>query len=123
MRLGATRRLRYDGGEDRALDRPPHVLVPVSRFPSSDVDLAFVIPDAVPATAPLATLREADPLVVSAELFDVFRSDQLGDDRRSLAYTVRLQALDHTLTDAEVAAARDALIAAVSTTHGATLRA
>jgi phenylalanyl-tRNA synthetase beta chain len=59
---------------------------------------------------------------VSAELFDVFRSDQLGADRRSLAYTVRLQAPDHTLTDAEVAEARDALIAAVSTTHAATLR-
>jgi phenylalanyl-tRNA synthetase beta chain len=106
-----------------AIDRPPHVLVPVSRYPSSDVDLAFVVPDAVPATAPLATLRHAHPLVVSADLFDVFRSEQLGADRRSLAYTVRLQALDHTLTDAEVAEARDALIAAVSSAHAATLRA
>ena len=104
------------------IERPPHVLVPVSKYPSSDIDLAFVIDDGVVATAPLDTLRAASDLVVDARLFDVFRSESLGDDRRSLAYAVRLQGQDRTLTDADVAEAREALIAAVTVAHGASLR-
>jgi phenylalanyl-tRNA synthetase beta chain len=41
---------------------------------------------------------------------------------RSLAYRLRLQAPDHTLTDAEIAAVRDRAIAAVAQATGATLR-
>lgn len=104
------------------IERPPHVLVPVSKYPSSDIDLAFVVGDDVVATAPIDTLRAANDLVVDVRLFDVFRSDTLGERRRSLAYAVRLQAQDRTLTDAEVAEARDALIAAVTSTHNAVLR-
>ena len=56
------------------------------------------------------------------ELFDSFRSEQLGAGRKSLAYRIRFQALDRTLTDAEVAGARAAIIAQVESTLGATLR-
>ena len=94
---------------------------PVSRFPSSDIDLAFVVPSTVAAHAVEVALRTADPLVVDVALFDVFRSEALGGERRSVAYAVRLQAPDRTLTDADVAASRDALIAAAQRT-GAELR-
>ena len=52
------------------------------------------------------------------DLFDVFRSDQLGEGRRSLAYRLRFQADDRTLTDAEVARVRQAVIDEVQSTHG-----
>jgi phenylalanyl-tRNA synthetase beta chain len=68
-------------------------------------------------------LRGASPLVVSARLFDVFRSDQLPKGVRNLAYRIRLQAMDRTLTDKEVAAVRVELIDAVVAAHGAELRA
>jgi phenylalanyl-tRNA synthetase beta chain len=97
---------------------------PVSRFPSSDIDLAFVVGDEVPAEALRRTLLVAseEVLPVSVELFDEFRSDQLGAGRKSLAYRVRFQAPDRTLTDAEVATARAALIDAATGRHGAELR-
>jgi len=96
---------------------------PVSRFPSSDIDLAFVVADAVPATAVEATIdAAAGQLLVRLALFDVFRSEQMGEGRRSLAYALRLQARDRTLTDADVADVRDRVIAAVRDTHGAELR-
>lgn len=95
---------------------------PVSRFPSSDLDLALVVADSVPAHEVVACLAEAHPLVVDARLFDVFRSESLGEGRRSLACSVRLQALDRTLTDADVTAARAALLAAAGRL-GAELRA
>ena len=41
---------------------------------------------------------------------------------RSLAFAVRLQAVDHTLTDAEVAEVRTRLIEAVASAHRAVLR-
>ena len=96
---------------------------PVSRYPSSDIDLAFVVPDEVPAAAVRATITaSAGDLLTSVRLFDVFRSDGLGADGRSLAFTLRLQASDRTLTDDEVAAVRARVIAAVESAHGATLR-
>ncbi len=96
---------------------------PLSRFPSSDVDLAFTVADDVPATDVARTLRKAGAgLLRSVDLFDVFRSPQLGEGRRSLAYTLRFQADDRTLTDAEIAQARQSCIDAVVKAHQAELR-
>lgn len=96
---------------------------PLSRFPSSDVDLAFAVPDDVPATDVARTLRKAGAgLLRSVDLFDVFRSAQLGEGRRSLAFTLRFQADDRTLTDAEIAEARQSCIDAVVKAHNAELR-
>ena len=95
----------------------------MSRFPSSDVDLAFVVADAVPATAVEATLRgAAGELCESVELFDVYRGPGAGEGARSLAYRLRFRALDRTLTDAEVADLRSGCIRAVEGRYQATLR-
>ena len=103
------------------LDRPAYRRP--SRFPSSDIDLAFALPDAAPAAAVESALRRAaGDRLVSLHLFDVFRDpERLGPDRRSLAWRLRLQAADRTLTDAEVAAIRTACIEAAQATGG-TLR-
>ncbi len=114
--------LRLDLDALLAIDRPPHRLVAFSRYPSSDIDLAFLVPDDVPATRPVETILASSELVASARLFDVFRSDQLPKGVRNLAYRIRLQAMDRTLTDADVAAERTKLIDAVVATHGAELR-
>jgi phenylalanyl-tRNA synthetase beta chain len=95
---------------------------PVSRFPSSDVDLALVVPDPVPAARVLETLRAAGgDLLESVDLFDVFRGPSLGAGVRSLAFRLRFCALDRTLTDAEVGSLRTACIEAVAPL-GAVLR-
>jgi phenylalanyl-tRNA synthetase beta chain len=97
---------------------------PISRFPASDFDLAFVVDEDVAAGDVQATLRSAGgTLAESVALFDVYRDDTLGSDRRSLAFHVRLRALDHTLTEAEVAAARERMLDAALRSHGAALRA
>jgi phenylalanyl-tRNA synthetase beta chain len=98
-------------------------LQPVSRFPSSDIDLAFAVPDPIPASAITAAMRHAaGDLLVHLDLFDVFRGEAVGPERRSLAYRLRLQAQDHTLTDIEVGEVRERIIAAVAEAGG-TLRA
>ncbi|HEX2851292.1 MAG TPA: phenylalanine--tRNA ligase subunit beta [Acidimicrobiales bacterium] len=97
---------------------------PISRFPSSDIDLAFVVPEGTPAGDVEASLRDAGgDLLVGIRLFDVYRGDRVPAGTRSLAYRLRFNALDHTLTDEEVADVRRACIDAVESRGGATLRA
>jgi phenylalanyl-tRNA synthetase beta chain len=68
---------------DRVARRPDQA-VPITRFPSSDVDLAFVVDDSVPAGRVERTLREAGgELLESVALFDVFRADAVGEGARA----------------------------------------
>ncbi len=94
-----------------------------SRFPSSSVDLAFVVAEDLPAGTAEATLRQAaGEWCEEVRLFDVFRSGALGEGRKSLAFAIRFRAPDRTLTDADVGAVRGRCIQAMAAAHGATLR-
>jgi phenylalanyl-tRNA synthetase beta chain len=96
---------------------------PFSLYPTSDIDLAFEVSGDIPASAVEGAIRAAGgELLWSVDLFDVYRGTGMGEGVRSLAYRLRLQAPDRTLTDADVAAVRDAVIQHVSATLGATLR-
>ncbi|HSO96124.1 MAG TPA: phenylalanine--tRNA ligase subunit beta [Acidimicrobiia bacterium] len=96
---------------------------PLSPYPPSTIDLAFVVDDAVPAAAIAATLRDAaGGLAEEVRVFDEFRSSELGATRRSLAFALRFRAPDRTLTDADVAELRQRGIDAVTAAYGATLR-
>jgi phenylalanyl-tRNA synthetase beta chain len=95
----------------------------VSRFPSSSVDLAFVVGETVPAGDVLRTLREAGgDLLEAVSIFDTFRSDAIGAGRVSLAFTLRFRSPERTLTDAEVADLRKRAIDSVVRAHAAELR-
>ena len=101
-------------------DRPYRL---VSTYPSSDIDLAFTVPDHVQASLVSETLLAAgSPEVRSVELFDVYRGDQIEPGTRSLAFRLRLQADDCTLTDGQVAQIRQRCIDAVENNHHAELR-
>ena len=103
--------------------RRPTTARPVSRFPASDIDLAFLVADSIPADDVEATVASsAGPLLERVGLFDIYRGPQAGEGRRSLAYRLRFRAPDRTLTDAEVAGCRSDVIAAVAAAHGADLR-
>ncbi len=94
----------------------------VSKFPSSDFDLAFVVGNTVSAASMMKAIRQAGGnLLVDVALFDIYRGKGVSDDARSLAYRLRLQAPDRTLTDVEVSEVRAKCIAAAEKL-GATLR-
>ncbi len=96
---------------------------PTSRYPASDLDMAFLVADEVTAGALEATLREAiAELAEALALFDVWRDRALGEGRRGLAFRARLRAPDHTLTDSEVAEVRERAALAALQRHGAVLR-
>ncbi len=94
--------------------RPPR-WKPTSRQPSSDLDLAFALPDDVPADRLDKAIRQgAGTLLVGLELFDVYRGVTIGGGRRSLAYRLRLQAQDRSLNDGDVADVRQRVTAAAA---------
>ncbi len=95
----------------------------VSRFPSSDIDLAFVVNDRYPADVVADTLRAAaGDLLESVRLFDVYRGTGIAEGARSLAYRLRFCSPVRTLTDEEVGELRAACIGAVEEEFGAFLR-
>jgi phenylalanyl-tRNA synthetase beta chain len=94
---------------------------PTSRYPSADFDLAFIVPNDVSAEKLDKALRQsAGAWLASLELFDVYRAPELADSR-SLAFRIRIQASDKTLTDTDIGGIRAKCIEAV-TKMGARLR-
>jgi phenylalanyl-tRNA synthetase beta chain len=96
----------------------------VSPYPVATLDVALTVPVDVPAADVAAALRDgAGPLLESLRLFDVFTGAQVGEGRKSLAFTLRLRAPDRTLTNEEATAVRDAAVAEAARRTGAALRA
>jgi phenylalanyl-tRNA synthetase beta chain len=107
-----------------SLPRRSDDMAPVSRYPSSDLDLAFAVADTEAAASIEATIRAAaGGLLEWVRLFDVFRGGSLSVGERSVAFRLRLRALDRTLTDDDLATTRRAVIEAVESRHSARLRA
>lgn len=81
----------------------------LNRFPSSDIDLAFVLAEGTPAQNLQRALRQAaGKRLVSIELFDVYRGRGVPVGSRSLAFRLRLQESGGTLTDTAVAEVQEA---------------
>jgi phenylalanyl-tRNA synthetase beta chain len=86
-------------------------------------DFAFLVDEAVQAEALLRAARAADKaLVADVVLFDRYAGDKLPEGKVSLAIQVTLQPRERTLTDAEIEAASQRIVAAVAKATGATLR-
>lgn len=110
---------------DRFLAHPhgEPTYVPVSRFPSSDIDLAFEVAEGTSATDVAAAIEQAaGDLLGWVRLFDTYRGTGVRDGHRSLTYRIRLQAHDRTLTDGEVGEVRQAIIDAIGSRFPAHLR-
>ena len=80
--------------------------------------------DDVPAATVLATVREAGgELLADVRVFDLYRGEQVGEGRKSLALALSFRAADRTLTDEDVAPLRDRIVAALRDGLGGELRA
>jgi phenylalanyl-tRNA synthetase beta chain len=86
-------------------------------------DIAVVVDDAVEAHSVVDTVAAAggDELR-SVRVFDVYRGEQVGDGRKSLALRLEFRSSDRTLTDAEVAERRARIKDAIAHETGGTLR-
>ena len=99
----------------------------LSGYPLAVQDVALVVPQTVPAADVERALvagagAAGDVQLESLSLFDVYTGDQIGEGRKSLAYTLRFRAPDRTLTAEEVSVVRDAAVAEAARQTGAVLR-
>ena len=94
----------------------------VSRFPAVEQDLALVIDESVSAGAVVAIL-EGSPLVTSARAFDVFRGGRLPEGKKSVAFSIRYQAPNRTLTSEDAAKEQTKLLKRLEREFGAEQRA
>jgi phenylalanyl-tRNA synthetase beta chain len=101
----------------------PTRMVPISVHPPVYEDLALVVDEGVLAVEMCDLIAQTGaPLVRSVVLFDVYRGEQVGSGKKSLAYRLTYQAEDRTLTDEEVARLRAKIIRRLEREMGAELR-
>ena len=95
----------------------------VNEFPPILEDIAVIVDEALPADRVEALIRQTGgKLLGSVRLFDVFRSEQVGAGKKSLAYALVYQSPDGTLTDKEASQVRYRIIQRLDRELGAKLR-
>ena len=95
----------------------------VVSYPPVRIDLAFAVADEVPAGELIEAAREAaGPELLEMEPFDVYRGEQVGEGRKSIAFAVSFQSPERTLTDEDAAALRERIVEALRERFGAELR-
>ena len=95
----------------------------MSRMPAVKEDLAIVVDEGVPSDKLEALIREAGgALLVGVVLFDVYRGEQIGVGKKSLAYSLTFQSPDKTLTSEQTAKQRERITQRLADEVGAQIR-
>ncbi len=90
---------------------PAYGILPVTDFPPVYEDIAVIVDESVPAARVEGLIRQTGGKSLTAvRLFDVYRGDQVGANKKSLAYNLTYQSPEKTLTDAEAAAIRNKIV-------------
>lgn len=99
------------------------VAKPVSKFPSVERDIAFVVNADVPCENAFSAIKEAaGEYLESVKLFDVYQGDQIEKDKKSMAFNLIFTARDRTLNVEEIDGAVAKILANLKEQIGAELR-
>ena len=94
----------------------------VITYPPVKQDLAFGVPEEVLAGDLVAAAKNAVPELSDMRTFDVYRGEQVGPGRKSIAFRVEFRSPERTLTDEEAARLREQIVDVLSERFGAELR-
>jgi phenylalanyl-tRNA synthetase beta chain len=95
----------------------------VITFPPLRQDLAFTVDEGVPAGELAAAARAAaGEELREIRVFDVYRGEQVGPGRKSVAFSVSFQSPERTLSDEDAGRLREAIVTALRERFGAELR-
>ena len=113
----------FEIAAEAVLTHPLRRFTRIPNTPSVRRDLAVVVDQAVSAQQIQDAVREAlGPILTNFCLFDVYQSEALGADRKSVAFGLTLQSASATLTDTEASGYMDKAIATLQAVLGAQLR-
>ncbi len=98
----------------------------VSAIPSQPPileDIALIVDEAIPAYIVEALIRQTGGrTVTNVRLFDIYRGEQIGEGKKSLAYNLTYQNPERTLTDKDAAKLRNKIVKRLEREVGAQLR-
>ena len=96
---------------------------PIPKYPAVERDIALVVDEDVEVGQIESIIsKKAKNILERAELFDVYRSDKLGENKKSVAYELIFRAKDRTLTDDEIKNTMEVITKELQATLGAELR-
>jgi phenylalanyl-tRNA synthetase beta chain len=98
-----------------------HRYRPIPRFPGNSRDIAVIV-DTQVAAGKIQEAIKSFPLVDDVTVFDVYSGEQIPPGKKSLAFTVRFQSTERTLTDEEVNKVQQQIIVRLQHDFGAMLR-
>jgi phenylalanyl-tRNA synthetase beta chain len=95
---------------------------PIPAYPPVRRDLSFVVPEAVEYADLEKAIRESSRLLSRVELFDVYRDDRIGADRKSLALHLEYVDPSRTLTAEEADTETGRIVVSLEKEFGASIR-
>lgn len=101
---------------------PEPLYKPLPRYPALERDFAFVVPRELTASQISEAIYGISDLIEDVQPFDVYEGEKLEQDKRSIAYAVRIRASDRTLTEKEGEKIHREIIDTVREKFGVALR-
>ena len=93
------------------------------KYPAVTRDIALIVDDNVAVRTIEDVIRKTKTQIIeSYKLFDVYKSDALGEGKKSVAYSIVFRSMDKTLTDDDVNAVMNDILKRLEDTCGAKLR-
>lgn len=94
----------------------------IAKFPTSTRDISLVVDkEVLIGTMENAIIKKGGKLLESCELFDIYEGEQVGEGKKSVAFSLVFRAKDRTLSDTEISEIMDKILAEL-TALGAVLR-
>ena len=97
--------------------------VQITKFPAVERDISMVLNEEIEVGEIEKIIqKKAKKLLEETQLFDVYRSEKLGENKKSVAYSLKFRVPDRTLTDDEINSVMKEIIAELEKSLGAELR-
>ena len=97
--------------------------VPETGFAANSRDLSVLVNKSVECGTLIEAIKECDELIQKVTLFDIFESEKLGADKKSMAFSLKLVSATEDVTDEMTDAVFEKVLAALSEKFDAQMRA
>lgn len=95
----------------------------VAKFPAVERDIAMVIDENIEVGSIQKVIqKKGKKILEEIELFDVYRNEKLGENKKSVAYSLKFRSKDKTLTDDEINQTMNEIVKELENSLGAELR-
>lgn len=95
----------------------------VAKFPAVERDIAMVVSEETEVgDIERAIQKKGKKILEEIKLFDVYRDEKIGENKKSIAYSLKFRSKDKTLTDEEINSTMDEILKELECNLGAELR-